>query len=311
MTKIVITEFMDQAAVANLSSDHDVVYGPALVDDRAALFGHLTDAEGLIVRNRTLVDRSLLDGAPKLQVVGRLGVGMDNIDLAACSDRGIAVHPATGANADAVAEYVIAAVLTLIRGAFLASDRVVLGEWPRTELSGMEVRGRTMGLVGLGDIARRVAALSRALGMEVIASDPFVPNTDEVWSAVRNVDFTELVSTSDAISLHVPLTDTTERLFGRAEFADMKEEAVLVNTARGGIVDEEALVEALRGGTIRGAAIDVFESEPLTPALSASFDQVPNLILTPHIAGVTEESNRRVSAMVASKVRTALARGDV
>jgi (S)-sulfolactate dehydrogenase len=310
MTKIVITEFMDQAAVADLSSDHDVVYDPALVDDRSALLKHIADAEGLIVRNRTQVDRSLLDRAPKLQAVGRLGVGMDNIDLAACTDRSVAVHPATGANADAVAEYVIAAVLTLVRGAFLASDRVVLGEWPRTELSGLEVRGRTMGLLGLGDIARRVAVLSQALGMEVIASDPFVPDTDAVWSTVRSVEFAELVSTSDAISLHVPLTDTTEQLFGRAEFASMKEDAVLVNTARGGIVDEGALIDALRGGTIRGAAIDVFESEPLTPALSASFDQVPNLILTPHIAGVTEESNRRVSAMVASKVRAALAEGD-
>jgi (S)-sulfolactate dehydrogenase len=309
VAKIVITEFMDQAAVADLSSDHDIVYDPALVDDRAALFDHITDADALIVRNRTAVDRSLLDRAPMLRIVGRLGVGMDNIDLAACTDRGITVHPATGANADAVAEYVIAAVLTLIRGAFLASDRVVVGEWPRTELSGMEVRGRTMGLVGLGDIARRVAVLCMALGMEVVASDPFVPGTDAVWSTVRNVEFTELVSMSDAISLHIPLTDTTAGLFGSGEFAAMKETAVLVNTARGGIIDEGALIDALRGGTIRGAAIDVFENEPLTPALSASFQGVPNLILTPHIAGVTEESNRRVSAMVASKVRTALARG--
>lgn len=167
-----------------------------------------------------------------------------------------------------------------------------------------------MGLVGLGDIARRVAVLSQALGMEVAASDPFVPDTDAVWSTVRNVDFAELLSTSDAISLHVPLTDTTTGLFGRAEFAAMKEKAVLINTARGGIIDEAALIDALREGSIRGAAIDVFESEPLTPALSASFDRVPNLILTPHIAGVTEESNRRVSAMVASKMRTALAQGD-
>lgn len=309
MTKIVITEFMDQAAVADLSSDHDVVYDAALADDRAALLQHILDAEGLIVRNRTQVDQSLLAGAPELRAVGRLGVGMDNIDLAACTDRNIAVHPATGANADAVAEYVIAAVLTLIRGAFLGSDRVVRGDWPRTELSGMEVRGRTMGLVGFGDIARRVAVLSRALGMEVVASDPFVPGTDAVWSTVRKVDFTELVSTSDAISIHVPLTDDTEGLFGRAEFAAMKENAVIVNTARGGVVDEGALIDALSKGSIRGAAVDVFESEPLTPVLSAPFDRVPNLILTPHIAGVTEESNRRVSAMVASKMRTALARG--
>jgi (S)-sulfolactate dehydrogenase len=309
MSKIVITEFMDQAAVADLSSDHDVVYDPGLVDDSVSLFRHIADADGLIVRNRTQVDESLLEQAPDLLVVGRLGVGMDNIDVAACTNRGISVHPASGANADAVAEYVIAAVLTLIRGAFLASDRVVRGEWPRTELSGMEVRDRTMGLVGLGDIARRVATLSQALGMEVIASDPFVPDDDHVWSSVRRVDLEDLLSASDAISLHIPLTDATRELIGRAELAAMKDTAVLVNTARGGIVDEEALADALRQGSIRGAAIDVFGSEPLTPELAARFDRVPNLILTPHIAGVTEESNRRVSAMIASRLRAALAEG--
>lgn len=309
MSKVVITEFMDEMAVADLSTDHDVVYDPSLVDNRDALYERLSDAKGLIIRNRTLVDERLLDEAPSLVAVGRLGVGLDNIDLAACSERSIAVHPATGANADAVAEYVIAAVLALVRGAFLASDRVVRGEWPRTELSGMEVRERTMGLVGLGDIARRVAALSQALGMGVAAFDPFVPDSDPVWASVRRVSFADLLTVSDAISLHVPLTDTTEGLFGRDEFSAMKDSAVLVNTARGGIVDERALTEALQLGSIRGAAIDVFESEPLTPELSAAFDQIPNLILTPHIAGVTEESNRRVSTMVASMMRSALATG--
>ena len=307
MSKIVITEFMDQAAVADLLKDHDVVYDPGLVDDRPGLFQHISDAEGLIVRNRTQVDAMLLDRSPKLVAVGRLGVGLDNIDVAACTNRDISVHPASGANADAVAEYVIAAVLTLIRGAFLASDRVVRGEWPRNELSGMEVRGRTMGLVGLGDIARRVAALSQALGMEVIASDPFVPDDDHVWSSVQRVDLEHLLSVSDGVSLHIPLTDATRGLIGSAELEAMRDTAVLVNTARGGIIDEEALIDALRKGSIRGAAIDVFSSEPLTPALATPFDRVPNLILTPHIAGVTEESNRRVSAMIATQLRKALA----
>jgi (S)-sulfolactate dehydrogenase len=145
--------------------------------------------------------------------------------------------------------------------------------------------------------------------MEVIASDPFVPDDDHVWSSVRRVDLEDLLSASDAISLHIPLTDATRELIGRAELAAMKDTAVLVNTARGGIVDEEALADALRQGSIRGAAIDVFGSEPLTPELAARFDRVPNLILTPHIAGVTEESNRRVSAMIASRLRAALAEG--
>jgi (S)-sulfolactate dehydrogenase len=309
VARVVITEFMDDAAVDTLSSVHDVLYDPSLADDRARLVDVVSDADALIVRNRTLVDEPLLANGERLRVVGRLGVGLDNIDLDACDARGISVHPAVGANADAVAEYVIAAVLVLIRGAFLSTDRVVLGEWPRNELSGFEVRGRTMGLVGIGDIARRVAVLSGGLGMESVAYDPFVPDADPVWSTVRRVDLPELLATSDAISIHVPLTGETRGLIGAAELEAMRDSAVLVNTARGGIVDEEALIAALREGRIRGAALDVFQHEPLNPVVSAPFSRVPNLILTPHIAGVTEESNRRVSAMIASEVLAVLKSG--
>lgn len=292
-----------------LASLHDVVYDPTLADDASRLALLVSDADALIVRNRTVVDESLLGHAQRLVVVGRLGVGLDNIDLDACEAGGISVHPAVGANADAVAEYVITAVLVLMRGAVLSSDRVVLGEWPRNELTGLEAKGKTIGLVGLGDIARRVAVLSMALGMEPIAFDPFVPDSDLAWSTVRRVGFPELLVESDAISLHVPLNDETEDLIGANELATMRDSAVLVNTARGGIVDEEALVDALREGRIRGAALDVFQHEPLNPVTSARFNRVPNLILTPHIAGVTEESNRRVSAMIANRVLATLESG--
>lgn len=172
MGQIVITEFIDDEAVATLCSLHDVVYDPTLGDDRARLLPLLRACDALIVRNRTTVDALLLDEAPTLAVIGRLGVGLDNIDLEACHTRGIAVRRAVGANADAVAEYVIGALLVLTRGAFLSTARMVRGEWPRTELSGLEVRGRTMGLVGFGDVARRVAVQAAALAMEVVAYDP-------------------------------------------------------------------------------------------------------------------------------------------
>jgi (S)-sulfolactate dehydrogenase len=303
---VVISEFMDEEAIRSLSTDFDVIYDPGLVDRRAELLATLPGVQALIVRNRTTVDAELLDANPGLRVVGRLGVGLDNIDLEACQERSVLVRPAIGANADAVAEYVIGAVLTLIRGTFLSTDRVLRGEWPRTEMVGLEVATRTLGLVGLGDIARRVAQRAAALGMRVRAYDPYLPADDSAWESIENVDLDTLIAHSDAISIHVPLTDATAGLFNKAVIESMKRTAVLVNTARGGIVDEGALVAALRDGRLRGAAIDVYEHEPVDVTTGERFKDVPNLILTPHIAGVTEESNVRVSSLIADLVRDAL-----
>jgi (S)-sulfolactate dehydrogenase len=270
----------------------------------------VADVRGLIVRNRTIVDAELLTAARELQVVGRLGVGLDNIDLEVCRARSIQVKPAIGANADAVAEYVIAAVLALVRGVFLSTDSVTKGAWPRTELAGFEVAGKTLGLVGFGDISRRVATRASALGMRVSAHDPYLAPDDPAWDTVHNTELEHLIAHSDAISIHVPLTEATEGLFDRQMIRSMKRTAVLVNTARGGIVDEEALADALRDRMIRGAAVDVFEHEPVNRSIGRRFDGVPNLILTPHIAGVTAESNVRVSQLTADLVRSVLAGDD-
>jgi (S)-sulfolactate dehydrogenase len=301
---------MDESTVGALSADFDVRYDPGLVDRRGDLLALVEDARGLIVRNRTVVDEELLAAAPNLQVVGRLGVGLDNIDLASCRTRSIQVKPAVGANADAVAEYVIGAVFALVRGAFFSTESVVAGAWPRTDMDGLEIAGRTLGLVGLGDIAQRVAAGASALGMRVWAHDPYLATDDPAWDSIENVDLAPLISQSDAISIHVPLTNETSGLFGREAISSMKPSAVLVNTARGGIVDEAALVDALRERQIRGAAIDVFEQEPVDRYRGQGFENTPNLILTPHIAGVTEESNRRVSRMTADLVRSVLEGGN-
>lgn len=305
MSYIVITEFMDRAAVDGLGADFDVHYDSELVDRPDELRTRLGDCRALIVRNRTRVDDALLAAAPALRVVGRLGVGLDNIDLDACAARGISVLPATGANTVAVAEYVIAALLLLVRGSYRASDRVLAGEWPRRQLVGGELSGRTLGLVGYGAIARAVAERARALGMRIAAHDPLLAADDPAWSGVqRCADLPELLGLGDALSLHVPLTPRTRRLIDAGALAAMKPGAVLINTARGGVVDEPALAEALRSGRLGGAALDVFEREPL-PAGSVLVD-VPNLILTPHIAGVTAEANVRVSAVTAANVRRAL-----
>jgi (S)-sulfolactate dehydrogenase len=302
LTDIVISEFMDEAAVASAFSGYDVLYDPKLVDNPVALHTALADCRALIVRNRTQVRGALLAAAPQLKVIGRLGVGLDNIDTEACAARGIMVRPATGANDLAVAEYVITAALMLLRRAWFASDRVAGGSWPRMELIGRELSGKRLGLVGFGAIARLTADRARALDMQVSAFDPFVPPDHPAWRTVQSDTFEHLLSSSDVVSLHAPLNSQTRHLINAGALARMKPDALLINAARGGIVDETALAAALNGGKLGGAALDVFETEPLTAAAGALFQGIPNLILTPHIAGVTDESNVRVSAVTARAV---------
>jgi (S)-sulfolactate dehydrogenase len=309
--KIVVCEFMDEAAVAALTQRFDVRYDAQLVDRREALAAALVHADALIVRNRTRVDAALVAGAPRLRVVGRLGVGLDNIDVAACAARGIEVIPATGANALAVAEYVICTVMLLLRGTYQSSAAVAAGGWPRAALgAGRETAGKTLGIVGFGGIGRLVARLAQGLGMKVLAADPAIAADADVWReagvAYRGLD--DLLAESDAVTLHVPLVRETRHLFSAGRLARMKRGAVLVNTARGGVIDEAALADALRQGHLAGAAIDVFEAEPL-PA-GSPLAGAPNLVLTPHVAGVTRESNERVSSLIATKVAQALERSD-
>jgi len=296
--RIVISEFMDERAVAQLQAVHDVLYDPALVDDPLRLLSECVSAEALIVRNRTQVRGELLAALRRCRVVGRLGVGLDNIDVAGCEAMGLPVVPATGANAASVAEYVITAALMLLRGAYAASDDVAAGRWPRMALSnGRELAGKTLGLVGCGAIGRLVAQKAEALGLQVLVSlSRRVPGA---------IPLDELLARSDVVSLHVPLADETRGLLDAGRIATMKRGAVLINTARGGLVDEAALAAALRSSALGGAALDVFEHEPLP--LAPHFQGCPNLLLTPHVAGVTVESNERVSFMIAEAVLKALA----
>lgn len=307
--RILVTEFMDEAAVAALKARFDVRHDAQLADRRGDLLASLADVDAVIVRNRTQVDRELLARAPKLRVVGRLGVGLDNIDVEACKARGIQVIPASGANALAVAEYVICTVMLLLRGQYLSSSAVAAGGWPRGALGeGRETAGKTLGIVGFGGIGRLTARLAQGLGMRVIAADAMIPAGSPAWrdTGVAPRELDGLLAESDAVTLHVPLTGETRHLIDAARIGRMKPGAVLVNSARGGIVDEAALVAALRAGRLGGAALDVFEHEPV-PA-GSPLAGVPNLVLTPHVAGVTRESNARVSSMIAEKVAEALTR---
>ncbi|MCE4226116.1 3-phosphoglycerate dehydrogenase [Methylobacterium sp. C25] len=313
MPDIVVAEFMDEAAIREELAGFDVLYDPTLVDKPEMLQAALSEARGLIVRNRTQVRGSLLEAGSKLRVVGRLGVGLDNIDMDACRARGIAVFPATGANDGAVAEYVIGTAMLLLRGAYGATTRVAAGEWPRNALMGREIAGKRLGLIGYGAIARETARRAAALGMQLAAYDPFLAADDPAWKpdygpvASRTLD--ALIAESDVLSLHVPLTDATRNLIGAEAIARMPAGAVLINAARGGVVEEAAVAAALKAGHLGGAALDVFDREPLDAAAGAVFADAPNLILTPHIAGVTVESNVRVSSVTAQAVRRHLLEG--
>jgi (S)-sulfolactate dehydrogenase len=255
--RIVIGEFMDEAAVATLAAKFNTTYDATLVERRAELIAALADADALIVRNRTQVDRDLLATAPILKVIGRLGVGLDNIDVAACEARKISVIPATGANALAVAEYVIGVAMVLLRGAYLSSGVTAGGKWPRAALSqGRELAGKTLGVVGFGGIGRLTAQRARALGMDVIAFDAQIPADAAIWAEEHTLprQFDAVLREADVVTLHVPLTPQTRRLIDAGRLASMKADAILINTARGGIVDEAALAAALKAGRLGGAA---------------------------------------------------------
>ncbi|HVL73271.1 MAG TPA: hydroxyacid dehydrogenase [Beijerinckiaceae bacterium] len=307
MADIVISEFMDEAAVREGLSGFDVLYDPGLVDRPQDLAAAVAGARALIVRNRTQVRGPVLEAATKLEAVGRLGVGLDNIDLDACRARGIAVYPASGANDVSVAEYVIATAMVLLRGAYGATTEVIAGTWPRNRLMGREILGKRLGLVGFGSIARETARRAAALGMSVAAHDPYVPADDpawrQPWGEVEPQPLDRLLAESDVVSLHVPLTPQTRDLISAEALARMKPDAILINAARGGVVDEAAVAKALAAQRLGGAALDVFEEEPLSSARAAMFAACPNLILTPHIAGVTTEANGRVSWLTAENVR--------
>jgi (S)-sulfolactate dehydrogenase len=304
MADIVITEFLEPSAVELLEQDFSVHCDPELWNKRAELERLVRHLPALIVRNRTRVDKALLGLAPRLTVVGRLGVGLDNIDVGHCEARGIEVVSARGANATSVAEYAIAMAMTHLRGpAYLGTQRLVQGEWPREAFGrGLELAGKILGVIGLGSIGSTTARKARALEMRVIACDPYLPPRSENWHLAEKVSLDTLLGTADVVSLHCPLTEETRGMIGAQEIGLMKRGSILINTARGSIVDHLALAAALRSGHLSGAALDVFGCEPITAEEGQIFDSLANVILTPHIAGVTVEANHRVSRLTVEEV---------
>jgi (S)-sulfolactate dehydrogenase len=306
MTRVLVTEFMDGSALAFLKNRVQVDYVPDLFERHDELLQRVETADALIVRNRTRVTSDLLAAAKNLTAIGRLGVGLDNIDQQAAAIANIQVLPATGANAIAVAEYVMSAMLHLRRPMTTGFQAMIGGDWPREQFIGGEISGKTIGLVGFGQIAQFVALRAAAFGMRVAYFDPHLTSENTELEALRSKSLDELLAVADCVSIHVPLNDETYRLIDSERFAQMKTGAILINTSRGGIVDERALIHHLKTGHIGGAALDVFEDEPLDQLRGAQFEGIDQLILTPHIAGVTHESNHRVSQVTAENVLRAL-----
>ena len=299
---ILITEFMDESAVDLLKRKYNVYYDCSLVEDSNSLVKLINTMKALIVRNKTLVTKELIENAPNLTCVGRLGVGLDNIDLNACEEQNITVYPALGANSHSVAEYVICASMLLLRKAYFKKNEMIAGNWPRQESSGSEVYGKTLGLIGFGDIAQKTRDLALGLGMKTVAYDPYLDKDSNVWKETKNLDLDNLLSISDIISLHIPLSKETKNLIDEKKLRLIKNSSVIINAARGGVIDENQLAKLLKENKIGGAALDVFNEEPVNKECAKKFEGISNLILTPHIGGVTKESNERVSEMIAKKI---------
>ena len=299
---ILITEFMDEDAINLLMKKYDVYYDISLAEDSNSLVKLINKMKALIVRNKTLVTRELIENAPNLTCVGRLGVGLDNIDLSACEEQNITVYPALGANSHSVAEYVICASMMLLRKAYFKKNEMIAGNWPRQESSGSEVYGKTLGLIGFGDIAQKTRDLALGLGIKTVAYDPYLDKDSNLWKETKNLLLDNLLSISDIISLHIPLSKETKNLIDEKKLRLIKNSSLIINTSRGGIIDENSLAKLLKENKIGGAALDVFNKEPINKENAKKFEGLDNLILTPHIGGVTKESNERVSKMIAKKI---------
>jgi D-3-phosphoglycerate dehydrogenase len=269
----------------------------------------LKTAHGLIVRSATKVKAPMLDGAPQLRVVGRAGVGVDNIDLDAATARGVVVLNAPAGNTVSTAELTMALILAMVRGVAEADASVRKGEWARSRFQGVELRGRKLGLIGAGRIGGTVARRCKAFGMDVIAYDPYLTDDHAREMGVERAELDDVIAKADVISLHVPLTDETKGLISKESIARMKKGTYVVNVSRGGVVDEPALAEALASGHLAGAALDVYENEPLEA--ESALRGAPNLILMPHLGASTSEAQELVASEIAEAVRAALAEGDL
>ena len=304
MSRVVVAEELSPAGLEVLrNAGHEVVVLAEAT--REELLRQLTDADALLVRSRTKVDAELLAAAPRLAVVGRAGVGVDNVDVTAASARGVLVINAPTGNVVSAVEHTFALLLALLRCVTEASASLASGKWEKSKFVGSELAGKTLGIVGLGQVGSRVAARALSFEARLLGHDPYLPVEKAREMGVALVSLDELLSGSDVVTLHATATEGGKPLLGSAELGRMKRGAYLVNVARGSLVDGAALHDALVSGHLAGAALDVFDPEPPDP--NDPILKLPNVVATPHLGASTVEAQERVSLQTAEAVAEALA----
>ena len=302
--RLLVTDDLSAEAVDLLESEDDIEFDVIKGLTPEQLAETIPGYHGLMVRSSAKATAEVIAAADDLQVIGRAGVGVDNIDLQAASERGVIVMNTPGANTVATAEHTMALLLAMCRNVSQAAASLSDGKWERKRYQGVELRGRTLGIVGLGRIGRRVARRSRAFGMEVICFDPYLSDDRAHEMHIERVGFNDLLARADFITLHAALTPNTRGLIGREAIAKMKPGVRIVNAARGGLIDEEALIEALRSGHVAGAGLDVLNKEP--PDFDNPLLHMDNVVVTPHLAASTNEAQREVGLMIVKQVVDAL-----
>jgi len=274
-----------------------------------ALAAELSNAAGVIVRSATKITAELMDAAPELKVIGRAGVGVDNIDVKAATARGIVVMNAPDGNTITTAEHTIALLVSMARNVPQAHAKLQNGEWDKKSFVGVELNGKTLGVIGLGRIGKHVVQVARGLGMTIVAYDPFIASDMAAELGITLGSLDEVFAAADFLTIHTPVTDETRGIIGREAFGKMKTGVRIVNCARGGLVDETALLEFIDNGTVAAAALDVFATEPL-PADSPLLGR-PNIITTPHLGASTTEAQQGVALTVAEQMRDYLTKGEL
>ena len=299
--KILITEFINKNSLDDLNNNFEIKFDEKLWEKEKELLEIIKDYDGLIVRNKTQVNKDILSNANNLKFIGRLGVGLDNIDTEFCKTKNIHVQPATGMNADSVAEYVISSSMSLIKKIPMLHNGTVKGGWPRTTIKSAEINGKCIGIVGFGTIGKKVADYSLKNGLNVLAYDPYIEKLDDNENNYNLSSLEDVFKNADIISLHLPLTEETKNLINKSSFSKMQKQPIIINTSRGSVINENDLIKAYNQNLISGFALDVFENEPITNDLYEKIKPDMNCILTPHISGVTTESNIRVSNFIVKK----------
>src|SRR5579872_2220931 len=306
--KIVVADDLPGSALELLRAEPGWIVDARSGRAPAALAADLADADGLLVRSATKVDARLIEAAPSLRIIARAGTGVDNVDVAAASARGILVVNAPGANSISVAEHACALMLALARFVPAADRAMKDGRWEKKKFLGTELRGKTLGIAGLGRIGQEVAQRARPFGMRLIAHDPFISKEIAAGMGVELMSLDDLCANADYLTLHLPSTPETKHLFNDDRFARCRQGIRVINTARGELIDEAALKRAIEKGIVAGAALDVFEKEP--PA-DWALVQMPQVVATPHIAASTEEAQELVGLDTAAAVRDFLRDGVV